>query len=49
MQAMPPRVAAMKRAIEAQGDFTGLARVGEVEVFAYARSIGMRGDSSALF
>jgi hypothetical protein len=35
-------VAAIKRAIETHQDFTGLANGGEAEVFAYARSLGMR-------
>jgi hypothetical protein len=45
---MPKRVASIKRAIEEQQDFTGLAGGGEAEVFAWARAHGMRGGALVL-
>jgi hypothetical protein len=45
---MPPRVAAIKAAIESKQDFTGLAHGGEAEVFRWARAHGMRGGALVL-
>jgi hypothetical protein len=43
MPPMPPRVAAIQRAIETRQDFSVLANGGEAEVFAWAKRHGMKG------
>ena len=48
MPPMPPRVRAIKKAIEERQDFSTLADGGEAEVMQYARRSGQRGGALIL-